>query len=94
MQRLDEALLQEFAPQGVIRAEFVIAFSEPFGFWAWLGTETDAQRDALASDPTTEQRVCDLASGHGVGPLYKGFTVESQQTVDREYEGSWFYRLR
>lgn len=94
MKRLEKALLREFARDGVEHVEYVIAFSEPFDFWVWLGTRSDHERDVLATEPTVGERIRTLATAHDIGELYEGFTVESQQTVDREYQGSWFYRLR
>jgi hypothetical protein len=86
--------LRAFSAQGVVRVEYVIAFSPPFEFWVWLGTTSDSERDALSADPTVDERLRGLARHRGMSELYEGFTVESQETVDREYEGNWFYRLR
>lgn len=94
MDRLKRELVRAFALEGVVRVEFVTAFSEPFDFWAWLGTRTDSERDQLAHDATVDARIRASASGVGITSLYKGFTVESQETVDRDFEGSWFYRMR
>jgi hypothetical protein len=92
--RLKKELLREFREHGVSRVEWVIAFSPPFDFRAWLATSTDADRDALAADPDLDGRVRRLTEKAGLADLFQGTTVESQETVDREYEGSWFYRLR
>lgn len=94
LKRLAKALRREFARDGVAHVEYVIAFSDPFDFWVWLGTRSDRDRDILATEPTAGERIRALASAHEVGELYEGFSVESQQTIDREYQGSWFYRLR
>lgn len=84
----------DFGAQGVSRVEFVVSFVEPFTFWLWLGTASDDQRDALAGSQVTASRLSRLVGLHALGSLYDGFSVESQETVDREYAGSWFYRLR
>jgi hypothetical protein len=50
MKRLEKSLLREFGAQGIRSIEFVIAFSEPFTFWVWLGSATDAEREQLQAD--------------------------------------------
>lgn len=87
-------LRREFRDGGVDHVEYVIAFSPPFDFWVWLGTATDVERDELARHPGLNDRVQRLADRRGLATLFEGVTVESKETVDREYEGHWFYRLR
>ena len=65
---------------GVTRVEFVASLPRP-DVWVWLGTTTDAERDrlpALLGDALT----------------VAGVTVQSEETVARDHEGSWFYALR
>ena len=78
----------------MVHVEWVIAFMEPFDFWVWLGTVSDEQRDQLAAQESLEQRIRRRAEKRGLADLYEGVTVESQETVDRNFEGRWFYRLR
>ena len=92
--RLKKRLLRDFRDVGVDHVEYVVAFSAPFEFWVWLGTATDAERDSLAKDPALTGRVRPIAERYGVATLLEGVTFESKETVDREYEGQWFYRLR
>ncbi|GAA5035689.1 hypothetical protein GCM10023335_81740 [Streptomyces siamensis] len=73
---------------------FVAAFSEPFYYWVWLGVSTDQERDACRQDVTIDGRVRRVAAEYRMTELYHGFTIESQETVDRDYEGRWFHRLR
>ncbi len=94
MQGVKEGLLREFADDGVILVEFVVAFSEPFYFAVWLGVPTDRERDAGQRDATVDGRVRRVVAEHGLAELWRGFTIESQETVDRDYEGRWFYRRR
>jgi hypothetical protein len=92
---LKREIVQTFAKQGVVRVEPVIAFSPPFDYWLWLGTTTDHERDQLRSNGGVAVRLAELTRLYGPADgAFEGFTVESQETVDREYEGSWFYRLR
>jgi hypothetical protein len=90
-------LIARFASRGVIDIRFVTAFPDLPGAGVWHCTTTDNERDALQRDDRlvdltlTELRVVgfsaiDLASSVVI--------VQSQQTVDRDYEGSWFYALR
>lgn len=93
MRRLEQKLMREFAAEGVVRVEFVIAFSEPLSS-RWLGTHTDAERDTLTTDTFVDGRIRMHIAALNAATLYRSFAVESQETVDIEYEGSWFYRLR
>ncbi|TCC61007.1 hypothetical protein E0H73_17265 [Kribbella pittospori] len=93
LERLKDELQHEFGDQGVDHVEYVVAFSAPFDFSVWLGTATDAERDALAAEPALDDRVRAAADGCGLAELVRGTTVESKETVDRDY-GGWFYRLR
>jgi hypothetical protein len=94
LHRLNKTLRREFSPQGIVRVELVLAFSEPFDFWVWLSTTTDAERDHLQRDSTVDCRIRLFASTHKVETPYEGFTVKSQQTIDRDYDRSQFHRLR
>lgn len=90
-------LLDTFADSGVATIKYVVGFVEPYEVSVWLGTETDAQRDALGRRQGLHETVADalVASGiDGSDAVFDGVVVESQETVDREYEGSWFYALR
>lgn len=79
---------------GVSHVEYVAALPDP-DVWVWLGTDTDAQRDNLAHADDLLARVRELLVSHGVvGVNATGVTVQSAETVARDYEGSWFYALR
>ena len=90
-------LVSHLAPDGVVRVEFTAAFPDIDGFGVWLCTATDEEREALGTDNPrygdvrqalidcgfTAEQLTDLVT-----------TAQSQETVDRDYEGSWFYALR
>ena len=84
-------------PEGVIGVQYVVGFVHPFGVDVWLVTGTDAERDALGtSDPFLPEVTSAILSRgfpveHGA---VEGTFAQSQETVDRDYEGSWFYALR
>lgn len=66
LQDISPALLRTFENSGVLRVEYVSAFPSQDDAWVWLGTATDAERDALAgSEPRllTEARL--IAERHG-----------------------------
>ncbi|MHB9860221.1 hypothetical protein [Streptomyces sp. YIM S03343] len=94
LKRVEDGLLREFAVDGVTLVEFVVAFSQPFYYSVWLGVSTDQERDACQQDATFDGRVRRVAAEHDMAELYDGLVIESQETVDRDYEGSWFYRRR
>lgn len=57
----------------------------------WIITNTDAERDALANDVKLNQRI-GVAARAGFSP--DSFTFQSQESVVRDYKGSWFYAMR
>jgi hypothetical protein len=81
MEGVREGLLREFAADGVILLEFVVAFSEPFYFAVWLGVPTDRERDAGQQDASVDGRVRRVVAEHDLAALYRGFTIESQMKL-------------
>jgi hypothetical protein len=94
-----ERLIASFADRGVARIEYVAAWPRLAGVGVWLCTETDAERDALGSDNFAAAEVeavlreCGL-DDRDLGPGLLATTAQSQETVDRQYSGSWFYAMR
>lgn len=95
LELIRQELIRAFAQRGVSRVEFTTAFSPPFGSAAWLGTTSDDQRDRLlaSSDLLSEVHAVLRRANRNLA-LIDGVTAQSQQTVDRDYDGSWFYALR
>jgi hypothetical protein len=54
---------------------------------------TDQQRDRILQDPNLYRKFCDAARAArfppGITPLTR-FRVESRETLDRDYGGSWW----
>jgi hypothetical protein len=74
----------------------VIGFVKPYRVFVWLGTETDAERDSLPREPFVAE-VREILESVGLPrdeARFDGTVVQSQETVDRDYQGSWFYALR
>jgi hypothetical protein len=95
--RATPAIVHTLASEGVIGAEFVVGFVLPLDVYVWLVTATDAERDALGSSNPFLAEVTSaiLTSGFPVEhAAIAGTVAQSQETVDRDYEGSWFYALR
>jgi len=89
-------LLEAFAEKGVVRIEFVGAFPELDSIGVWLCTASDGQRDVL-DRPVLGEAVRRILLRVGFTPEELGdlaTVVESQETVDRDYEGSWYYAMR
>lgn len=80
----------------MVRVEYVSAFPSQDDAWVWLGTATDAERDDLArSEARLLAEVRLIAERHGfTAQNISGVTVQSEETVARDFEGSWFYALR
>jgi hypothetical protein len=82
---------------GVIHIEIVAPFPHSDRFAVWLCTGADEERDALpAENPRlTEVRSVLVEAGFPEGKLSGLLTTsQSQETVDRDYRGSWIYALR
>ena len=63
----------------------------------WITTQTDAERDLMRSAPELvsefRQELLDVGySAKAVADV--GFEFEAQQTVDRDYTGNWWYRVK
>ena len=94
LNELKPVLIEAFSRDGVVRVEYVSAFPDQDDAWVWLGATTDAERDALASSDLLVA-LRDVVRGVGFdSSLISGVTVQSEQTVARDYAGSWFYALR
>jgi hypothetical protein len=97
LERAEGFLLHAFASAGAIRVEYVVGFVEPYAVSVWWCTETDAQREALAHREGLDEEVANALAAAGIGQtdaVFDGVVVQSQETVDRDYDGSWFYALR
>jgi hypothetical protein len=65
----------------------------PTPSWScWIATQTDKDRDRIKDDAAFLAKLYDLAASSGFAP--STFVVQSQETVDRDYKGSWFYAMR
>jgi hypothetical protein len=89
------ALVSRFAEDGVVRIEFNVSFEKAPArrAWPWLATATDLERDSLDGRPTLVAEANAVLTQHGL-PASEGVTVQSGETVTRDYEGSWFYAMR
>ena len=90
-------LLAALGDDGVQRIEYAVGFVDPYDVSVWLATATDAQRDALAQQDGLEEKVAETLRAAGIDEsdaVFSNVIVQSQETVDREYDGSWFYALR
>ncbi len=81
-------ILECLADRGVTRVEYVVGFGQAHeeGPWVWLATDTDATRGLLNGNESVEELIAAVFSD--LHRQFRGVVVESQETVDREYEGS------
>jgi hypothetical protein len=97
LERATPTIVQMLTSEGVIGVKYMVGFVHPFGVHVWLVTATDVQRSALGSSNPflAEVTAAILDSGFPVehGAI-EGTIAQSQETVDRDYEGSWFNALR
>jgi hypothetical protein len=63
----------------------------------WVITSTDAERDDLARDPALVEMMRHEFLTAGYPSEYVpsiGFGFESQETVDRDFGGSWYHAMK
>lgn len=97
LERAEPLLIEALQSAGVSRVEYAVGFVHPYRITVWLGTTTDAQRDELPRDQPCLDLVLSILDSAGLPSEEVGemsTTAQSQETVDRAYEGSWFYALR
>lgn len=87
------SLIAEFADRGVEHVEYVASLPDP-EVWVWLGTTSDAERDCLATSPGLLEQVRRVLADEVDGIELTGVTVQSDETVRRDFDGRWFYALR
>jgi hypothetical protein len=91
-------LLAVFANAGVERVEYVVGFNAPYRVSVWLGTALDAEKAALEHRTDLTTAVAEALDAAGLSQTDAAFdgavVVQSQETVDRDFAGSWFYALR
>lgn len=87
-------LIAAFAADGVDRVEYVASPPDAW-VWVWRGTGTDLQRDALSVVVDLHAQVGRLLADASVeGIEVAGVRVQSAETVNRDYGGSWFNAVR
>jgi hypothetical protein len=58
----------------------------------WIVTATDVERDRIKNDIALMARLWKVSSDAGYAP--DSFMIQSNETVERDYKGSWFYAMR
>ena len=90
-------LMRAFADDGVRRIEYVAAFPVQHAFAVWLGTSSDDEAARLRARTELVERAAAVLRGAGFATselAELAVVVQSQETVDRAYAGSWFFALR
>lgn len=94
--KLDEltaAIFRALPERGIVDVRYVTSFDASLS--VWLVVESDRQRELVAADKNTaasvRAEVRTVIPGVAPDPTV---TVQSQETVDRTYGGSWFNAMR
>jgi hypothetical protein len=75
----------------------IVTALEPTQRWFLIQTKTDAERDLLAGNETLLKEFKEVFRVRGCSDALVeslAFTFESQETVDRQYAGSWYLALK
>lgn len=95
-----EVMVREFVRERLPQAD-VFSFGaidiSPSYLAIWVTTGTDEERDALRNDETLVPRLRELLVSAGYPQDHVpsvGFEFESQETVDRDFGGSWRYTVK
>ena len=89
-------LLNRLCEHGVEQIEYVGAFPDD-AFSVWLCTQTDSERDVMGSPGPLLDAVRATLMEAGFTPdqvVGLRTVAQSQETVDRDHEGSWDYAMR
>lgn len=85
------AIVRALAGHGVTDAYWFLAY---YGYPViWLITSTDAEKADVAAHGFFRAEVLAALGGAGVAPDLAeraGLTVESHETVNRDFEGNWY----
>jgi hypothetical protein len=90
-----EADLRALSRQHV--KDCMVTALEPTQTWFLIQTKTDAERDLLTGRETLLGEFKEVFRVRGCSDaLVDGltFTFESQETVDRQYAGNWYWALK
>jgi hypothetical protein len=93
----ERELASTLAERGVTDVKTVVGFVLPRDIAFWLVTATDAERDRLRAEGDFRREIGMAMGLSGFDPDDFGeimTSFQSQETVDRDFEGSWFYALR
>ena len=89
------ASVESLSASGVTGVRWFLAFrGEPV---IWLVTATDADKSRVAQHGFSRDIVCRLLVQAGLSDdlaTRVGLTAESEETVARDFQGSWFYAMR
>jgi hypothetical protein len=85
-------LLHATAPTAELKRIGPLGADNHVSWSCWIITETDAERDRVKGDSALIAALWKVSSDAGFPP--DSFTVQSHETVRRDYEGSWFYAMR
>jgi hypothetical protein len=97
LKHVESRLVELFGSDGVTEVRLGAAFPQVNGVDVWLCTLADDEKAHLQAKPHRMADVKTVLRNAGfsdVDVAKSTVTVQSQETVDRDFEGSWFYATR
>ncbi len=70
---------------------------DPKHLAVWITTQTDRQRDALSADESLKARLREILAESSYPQKaipQVGFAFESEETVQRDHGGNWWYAIK
>ena len=84
--------VRRLVPNARLKRIGPIEFSPP-SWSCWIIVETDAERDLLLNNGPLEDFLSKFSTRENAFPP-DSFTFQSEETVARDFEGSWFFAIR
>ncbi len=85
-------IVHALVPEAELKRIGPLGTDEKSTWSCWIITATDEERDCIKNDSELIARLWKVSSDAGFAP--DGFMVQSQETVQRDYKGNWFYAMR
>lgn len=85
-------IVQAIVPKVELKRIGPLGTDDKSSWSCWIVTATDIERDVIKNDSALIAKLWKASSDAGFAP--DSFTVQSHETVKRDYRDNWFYAMR